>query len=73
MLKLSTAWVNYWRQCNKWRKRIAEISRGRTEGFTAEELVFAERLKLGYLWVYLTMIVAFGFAVTLVLILQAYT
>lgn len=64
--------AHIWRQCNLWRGLIAEISRGHTEGFTLEQLEFQERLQRGYRWVYGAMIVAFGCAITLVLILQAY-
>jgi len=65
--------VHIWKQCNKWRERIAEISSGHNTGFTLEQLKFEHRIKRGYLWVYLAMLVAFGSAITLVLILQAYT
>lgn len=65
--------VHIWRQCNKWRARIAEISSGDSNGFTPEQLEFPERLRRGSLWVYLSMIIAFGSAITLVLILQAYS
>lgn len=61
-----------WNQCNKWRDRIAQISRGHNTGFTLKELNFHEYLKYGYLWVYGAMIVAFVCATTLVLILQAH-
>ena len=64
--------VHIWEQCNKWRARIAEISCGRETGFTLEELEFKERLKRGYRTVYGAMIVAFGCAIALVLILQAH-
>jgi|SRR5438445_9521463 len=64
--------VHIWKQCNKWRARIAEISCGRETGFTLEELEFKERLKRGYRTVYGAMIVAFGCAIALVLILQAH-
>jgi hypothetical protein len=63
--------VHIWKQCNKWRERIAEISSGHNTGFTLEQLKFEHRIKRGYLWVYLAMIIAFGSAITLVLILQA--
>jgi hypothetical protein len=62
-----------WGHCNKWRARIAEISRGHNQGFTLEDLCFKERLRRGYLWVYLTMSVAFASAIALVLILHAYS
>jgi len=64
--------VHIWEQCNKWRARIAEISCGRETGCTLEELEFKERLKRGYRTVYGAMIVAFGCAIALVLILQAH-
>jgi hypothetical protein len=64
--------VHIWDQCNKWRARIAEISSGHDRGFTPKQLEFHQRLRRGYLWVYGAMIVAFGSAITLVLILQAY-
>ena len=65
--------VHIWKQCNKWRERIAEISSGHNTGFTLEQLKFEHRIKRGYLVVYLAMIIAFGSAITLVLILQANT
>jgi len=65
--------VHIWKQCNKWRERIAEISCGHNKGFTLEQLAFEHRIKRGYLWVYLAMVIAFGSAITLVLTLQAYT
>ena|SRR5205085_1029326 len=63
--------THIWKQCNKWRERIAEISTGHNKGFTLEQLDFKERLERGYRWVYGAMIVAFGCAITLILILQA--
>jgi hypothetical protein len=60
-----------WAQCNKWRARIAEISRGHDAGFTTGELEFEEELTRGYRWVYGAMIVAFVSAIALALILQA--
>ncbi|HEY0546705.1 MAG TPA: hypothetical protein VGC91_15105 [Pyrinomonadaceae bacterium] len=65
--------VHIWRQCNLWRHLIAEISQGTTIGVRPDQLEFQERLKRGYLWVYSAMIVAFGCAILLVLILQAHT
>jgi len=65
--------VHIWKQCNKWRERIAEISAGDNKGFTLDQLEFKPRIKRGYAWVYGAMIVAFGSAITSVLILQAYT
>ncbi len=65
--------VHIWDQCNKWRGRIAEISRGHDKGFSLQELEFEEKITTGYRWVYGAMIVAFVSAITLVLILQAYT
>ncbi len=65
--------VHIWDQCNKWRERIAEISSGHNTGFTPKQLNFDHDLKRGYRWVYLAMVIAFGSAITLVLILQAYT
>jgi hypothetical protein len=65
--------LHIWKQCNKWRERIAEISSGNSNGFTAKKLQFHERVRRGYLWVYLSMIVAFGSAILIVLILQAYS
>lgn len=65
--------VHIWKQCNKWRERIAEISRGHDSGFTLEQLQFNHRIKRGYLWVYLAMVVAFVSAIALVLILQSYS
>lgn len=62
-----------WKQCDKWRERIAEISRGHDKGFTLQELEFEEEITTGYRWVYGAMIVAFVSAITLVLILQAHT
>ena len=64
--------VHIWKQCNKWRERIAQISSGHELGFTTAELEFKERLKRGYLWVYLAMVVAFGSAIVLILILENY-
>jgi uncharacterized membrane protein len=66
-------WVHIWKQCNKWRERISEISRGHDSGFTLEQLEFKERIQRGYLWVYSAMVVAFVSAISLVLILQAYS
>jgi hypothetical protein len=65
--------IHIWNQCNKWRKRIAEISSGLTRGFTPEELEFKEKLRLAYKWVYLAMLVAFVSAMTVVLILWSNT
>jgi hypothetical protein len=65
--------VHIWKQCNKWRERISEISIGHNTGFTLEQLKFEHRIKRGYLWVYSAMIIAFASAITLVMILQAYT
>jgi hypothetical protein len=65
--------VHIWKQCNVWRSLIAEISQGHTTGLTADQLKFEERLQRGYRWVYSAMIIAFGSAISLVLILQAYT
>ena len=65
--------VHIWKQCNKWRERIADISSGHHAGFTVEQLEFEHRIKRGYIWVYLAMIIAFGSAITLVLLLQRYT
>jgi hypothetical protein len=62
-----------WEQCNRWRALIAEISRGHDTGFTLKELEFEQGIKRGYLVVYSAMIVAFGCAITLALILQANT
>lgn len=62
-----------WKQCNKWRERIAQISRGHNTGFTPMELDFHEYLERGYLWVYGAMIVAFVCVIALILILQSYT
>ena len=64
--------VHIWQQCNKWRARIANISSGHDTGFIPKQLEFHHRLRRGYLWVYGAMIVAFGSAIVLVLILQAY-
>jgi hypothetical protein len=65
--------VHIWKQCNKLRERIAEISSGHNTGFTLAQLKFEHRIKRGYLWVYLAMVIAFGGAITLALILQTYT
>jgi len=65
--------VHIWNQCNNWRERIAEISSGHNTGFTLDQLKFEHRIERGYLWVYFTMVIAFGSAIILVLILQAYT
>jgi hypothetical protein len=65
--------IHIWRQCNKWRERIAEISSGLIRGFTPKELEFKEKLKMAYVWVYLAMLIAFGSAMTLVLILWSNT
>jgi len=62
-----------WKQCNKWRERIAQISSGDNKGLTPQDLEFEEHLKRGYVWVYLAMSVAFVSAITLALILQAYS
>jgi hypothetical protein len=60
-----------WDQCNIWRERIAEISSGR-HAFKIEDIRFQEYLKKGYLVVYIAMIIAFVFAIILVLTLQAH-
>jgi hypothetical protein len=62
-----------WAQCNIWRQLIAEITAGREGPFTYAELKFEERLLRGYLWVYLAMVLAFGSAIALVLILREHT
>src|SRR5438128_643104 len=62
-----------WKQCNTWRTLIAEIIRGCDSGLTADQIGFEEHLIKGYLWVYFAMVIAFGSAITFVLILQAQT
>lgn len=64
--------AHIWDQCNEWRERIAEISRGDRRGFAPNELKFTHDLKTGYLLVYSVMIVAFGSSVILVLLLAAH-
>lgn len=61
-----------WDQCNIWRKRIAEISSGHQQAFTFEDLQFEEALVIGYVLVYSAMVIEFGSAIAVVLILQAY-
>jgi hypothetical protein len=65
--------VHIWGQCNRWRERISEISRGHIDGFEPKELWFDERLRRGYLWVYGAMIVAFASAIIFVVIIQTHT
>ena len=65
--------AHIWDQCNKWRERIAEISRGDRQGFARGELEFEHYLRMGYLFVYIVMILASGSAILLVLILAAHT
>jgi hypothetical protein len=65
--------IHIWDQCNKWRTRIAEISSGHNKGFTPQELDFHHDLKTGYKWVYLAMIIGFGSAIAVVLILWSHT
>ena len=55
-----------WRQCNAWRSLIAEIARG-TEGITAQQLEFSERLLMAYFIIYSAMILAFGSAITIIM------
>jgi hypothetical protein len=62
-----------WEQCNVWRQRIVEINTGRNAPFTFDELKFDQHLLRGYLWVYLAMVLAFGSAISLVLILREHT
>src|SRR2546428_8205040 len=62
--------VHIWQQCNTCHGLIAEISQGNMTEFQADQVVFKERLRRGYLWVYGAMIVAFTCAITLVLILR---
>lgn len=66
-----------WQHANQCRKRIAEISRGETAGFTTEQLEFELRkggnyLTRAYLQLFFAMIVAFAGALALVLIAQKY-
>ena len=57
--------IHVWRQCNKWRTLIAEISGGRTE-VTPEQLEFQQKLRLGYWVVYGAMTLAFISVLTLI-------
>ncbi|MDX6530516.1 MAG: hypothetical protein QOH41_2806 [Blastocatellia bacterium] len=45
---------------------IAEISRGSTEGVTAQQLEFPERLLVAYFVIYSAMILAFGSAIIII-------
>jgi hypothetical protein len=65
--------AHIWDQCNIWRERIADISRGDEHGFKLDQLKFEHHLKTGYLLVYLVMIVASGSSIALVLILGSHT
>jgi hypothetical protein len=65
LMYLTLGWVcgsieiHVWRQCNKWRELIAEISGGNPVAFTGRELQFEHKLRLGYMVVYSAMIIAF--------------
>jgi hypothetical protein len=59
-----------WDQCNIWRRLIADISKGRSDGLTFADLEFKEYLLRGYLWVYITMVIAFGSAIAFIAILR---
>ena len=50
--------IHVWRQCNKWRALIAQISSG-TTSVTPEQLEFKHKLRLGYWVVYGAMTLAF--------------
>jgi hypothetical protein len=69
---LALAWAgatvekHIWRQCNRWRKLIAEIAQGDPIRLTAEQLEFKEHLRLGYLFCFGAMSLAFVAAVFLI-------
>jgi hypothetical protein len=48
-----------WRQCNVWRGLIAQLSQGERVSLTENELKFKERLRLGYVFCFVAMSLAF--------------
>jgi len=50
--------IHVWKQCNRWRSLIAEISSGKKE-LTPKQVEFDQKLRLGYWVVYGAMTLAF--------------
>lgn len=62
----ATVEKHVWRQCNVWRGLIAEIAQGEPVRLTAKHLKFEEHLRLGYLFCFGAMSLAFVAAVFMI-------
>lgn len=60
--------IHVWRQCNRWRNLIADLSSGAIDKVTPGELRFDHKLRLGYMVVYSVMAVAFVCVLLLILL-----
>jgi hypothetical protein len=65
--------IQIWRQCNKWRERVSEISMGHDKGFKYDDLSYPARIKRAYLWVYGALLLGFIAALNIVMILRPYS
>jgi hypothetical protein len=69
---LTLAWAgasverHVWRQCNLWRELIADIVSGKVTEVTAKQLRFEENLRLGYLFCFGAMGLAFASAIFMI-------
>jgi hypothetical protein len=65
LIYLTLGWVccsieiQIWKQCNVWRRLIAELGSGNLKTVSGDKLLFTHKLRMAYLVVYSAMILAF--------------